>query len=200
MISRNRIVDIKKWNSWYKEMEFWISRNRFLDIKNSISWYQEFAFLIFLISWYQKFDFLVSRNKLHFLISRMIFLYIKKWILDIKKYLINSKTAPQNTFLDFKKSISWYQGYQEFYFLISRNVYYFLISRRRILDIQKSNLIYQEIFIISWYQEIDFLISKKLNSWYQEIYFLISRNRILDIKKYFLISRILDIKKCWINS
>ena len=42
--------------------------------------------------------------------------------------------------------------------------------------------------IVSWYQEIDFLISRNAISWYQEMYFLISRNRIL------------DIKKCWIKS
>ena len=53
LISRNIIIDIKKWNL-------------FLDIKKSNSWYQEI-------------DFLISRNR----------------ILDIKKYLINSKTAPQ---------------------------------------------------------------------------------------------------------
>ena len=35
----------------------------------------------------------------------------------------------------------------------------FLASRHRILDIKKLNSWYQEIFIISWYQEIEFFIS-----------------------------------------
>ena len=121
-------------------MDFLISRNRILDIEKSIFWYQEIDFLI----------------------SIIIFL-------DIKKYLINSKTAPQNTFPDIKKSISWYQEmiswYQEFNSFISRNVHYFLISRNRILDI------------------------KKFISWYQEMYFLISSNRILDIKKCWINSK-----------
>ena len=100
-------------------------------------------------------------------------------ILDIKKYLINSKTAPQNTFLDIKKSR-------------------FLDIKKWFLDIKNSIFWYQEMCIISWYQEIEFLISriiildiKKSISWYQEIEFLISRNIF-----YFLISRnrILDIK------
>ena len=75
----------------------------------------------------------------------------------------------------------------------------FLISRNRILDIKKSN---------SWYQEIEY-------SWYQKIfldikrYFLISRIHFLISRIHFLISRIyflrsririLDIQKCWINS
>ena len=127
-------------------------------------------------------DFLISKNKFHFLISRIKFFDIKKWILyirnqilDIKKYRINSKTVPQNTFIDIKKSISWYQKMISWY--------------------QECDFWYQEMCIISWYQEIDFLISRnrildirKCISWYQEMYFLISRNRIL------------DIKKCWINS
>ena len=110
-----------------------------------------------------------------------------------------------SAFLDIKNSICWYQ---EIHFLVSRKVYHFLISRNRILDIK---------ICMFWYQELDFLISrnrildikkyllfldiKKSISWYQKIF--------LDIKKYFLISkihflisrnRILDIKKCWINS
>ena len=229
LISRNRILDIKKSNSWYQEIftiswyqeiEFLISRNRFFDIKKLIFWFQEF-------------DFLISRNKFHFLISRIIFLDIKKWILDIKKYLINSKTVPLNTFLDIKNLISWYQEliswyqeliswyqemciiswYQEIEFLISR--YAFLDIKNSISWYQDMHFLYQEFLF--WYQKIDFLISRNI------YYFFISRNRILDIKKsiswyqkifldikkYFLISRIhflisrnrfLDIKKCWINS
>ena len=55
LISRNIILDIKKWNlfldikksiTWYQEIHFLISKNSFLDIKNSISWYQEIHFLI----------------------------------------------------------------------------------------------------------------------------------------------------------
>ena len=89
LISRNRILDIKK---WLLDIKKWNSR--FLDTKNSISWYQEINF----ISWYQELYFLISRNE--FLVSINQFL-------DIKKHLINSKTAPQkNTFLDIKKSIS----------------------------------------------------------------------------------------------
>ena len=91
LISRNIILDIKKWNLFLdiKKSEFLISRNIhnfllsrivFLDIKNFISWYQEIDFLISKnISWYQK-----------------IFLDIKNSFLDIKKCLINSKTAPHN--------------------------------------------------------------------------------------------------------
>ena len=153
-------------------------RNRLLDIKNSIYWYQEFHFLI-------------SRNKFHFLITRIIFFYIKKWILDIKKYLINSQTAPQNTFLDI-------------------NIKRFLDIKKRFLDIKKSFLdiknsifLYKERCTISWYQKIEFLLSRnaflisrirsryiycfvfilisKNISWYQKIF--------LDIKKYFLISK-----------
>ena len=170
-----------------------ISRIRFLVIKKSISWCQEINF----ISWYQEIYFLISRNE--FLISR-------NQIFDIKKYSINSKTAPQNTFLDIKKSISWYHEiiswYQEFDFwyqgmcIISwyqefiswYQDMHVLISRIRFLHIKiYSNSCYQDRFLDikksnSWYQKI-FIIS-----WYQEIEFLISRNRIL------------DIKKCWINS
>ena len=169
LISRNRILDINQ------EIEFLMS------IKKSISWYQKLDFLISR----NKFHFLISRNKFHFLISRNGFLISRNQILDIKKYWINSKTAPQSTFLDIKKSVSWYQEmiswyqefdflyqemcmiswYQENEFLISRNIYYFSISRNRIFDIKKS---------ISWYQKI-FLDIKK--------YFLISRIRFLDIKK-----------------
>ena len=71
---------------------------------------------------------------------RRFTIYSAFQIFDIKKYLIYSKTAPQNTFLDIKKSISWYQEmiswYQEFDFFISR------------------------MCIISWYQDIEFLISR----------------------------------------
>ena len=122
----------------------------------------------------------------HFLISRIRFLGIKKWILDIKKYFWYQEV------FDIKNSIFWYQ---EFDFLISRNNKYFLISRIRFPDIKNSN----------WYQENEFLISKNayLNiknstswyqeiihiSWYQKIEFLISRNRFLDIKKCILSNR-----------
>ena len=68
--------------------------------------------------------------------------------------------------------MSWYK---EFNFLISRNVYYFLISINRILDMK---------IYIYLYQEFEFLILRN--------HFLISRNRILDIKKHLLF---LDIKK-----
>ena len=113
----------------YQEIDFLISKNRFLDIKkcilrrrftifkvfldiyNLISWYQEF------ISWYQEiyswYQEIVKSNsgyqEFHFLIPRNQFL-------DIEKYLINSKTAHQNTIFDIKKWISWYQ---EIHFLIS---------------------------------------------------------------------------------
>ena len=124
----------------------------------------------------------------HFLISRTRFLDIKKWILDIKKYFLISRNIFLKSiirFLDIKKlyqeiiQISWYQKIE---FLISRNVFwgavslfikYFLISRIWFLDTKKWN---------SWYQEFDFLLSRNID------YFLRSRNRIL------------DIKKCWINS
>ena len=162
LISRNGILDIKKSISWYQEFHFLIFKIRFLDVKNSISWYQE----IVNISWYQGIQFLISR--FHYLISR-------NQILNVKKYLINSKIAAQNIFLDIKKSISWYQEmdflisrknfiswYQEIDFLISRNE--FLISRNQILDIKK------------------YLIVKRRLS----IHFLISRNWFLDIKKWFL--------------
>ena len=101
-------------------------------------------------------------------------------------------------------SISWYQ---EFEFLVSRNINFFLISRNIFLDIKNS---------ISWYQEIHFLISRNIIldikkwhffldikisiSWYQEFKsndFLILGIRFFDIKKCVLF---LDIKKCWINS
>ena len=181
MISKNQILDIKKSISWYQEMYseapfllfikyflisrneiyFLISRNQILDIKKYLINSKNSGLNIFLdikkwISWYQEINFISWYQELYFLISRNDFLISRNQIFDIKKNVINSKTAPQNTFLDIKKSISWYQ---EFDFLISRNVYYFLISRHRILDI------------------------KKCISWYQEMYFLISRNRILDIKK-----------------
>ena len=129
-------------------------------------------------SWYQEFDFM------DFFISRIRFLDIKKWILDIRKsnywcqeILKNSKTEPQNIFHDNKKPISWYQEmiswYQEFdfflyqemfLFLYIKKCFYFFISRNRVLDIKKSI------------------------SWCREMYFLISRNQIL------------DIMKCWLNS
>ena len=83
----------------------------------------------------------------------------RNWILDIKICIFFIK----NSIFDIKNS--WYSWILEIEFLISRNIYYFLISRNRILDIKKSI------------------------SWYQEFYFLISRNRFLDIKKYFLISK-----------
>ena len=150
LISRIRILDIKKSNSWYKKMHILISRIRFLDIKkwntfidnkksNSlyqeiISWYQEIDFLIWremysealfyyllCISWYQEFDFLISR--IPFLISQNKFLDIKKW----------------NIFLDIKKSNSWNHEIN------------FLISKYRFLDIKNS---------IPWYQVFDFYISR----------------------------------------
>ena len=137
-----RILDMKKWNSWYEEMEFLISRNRFffnikkcvlfLDISRNV-----YYFLI-----YQETEFLISRDAIF--ISRI-------------------------RFLDIKNSNFWYQ---EMEFLISRNIYYFLVSINRILDIKKSNSWYQKIFLDvknsfldikksnSWYQEIEFLISR----------------------------------------
>ena len=87
-------------------------------------------------------------------------------------------------------------------------MYYFLISRNRILDIKKYLLFLDIKKSISWYQEIDFLISrilfldiKKTISWYQKI-FLDIKKKILISRIHFLISRnrIVDIKKCWINS
>ena len=137
----------------------------------------------------------------------MEFLISRNGILDIKKYSINSKTAPQNTFLDIKNSIFWYPDsvlflnfkkshswYQDMHFLYQE--FDFLISKIRTLDIK---------ILIFWYQELDYLISririldikksfldiKKSNSryqeiliisWYQENEFSISQNRILDIK------------------
>ena len=135
-----------------------ISRNRLLDIKNSISWYQEFNFLI----------------------SRIIFLHIKQWILEflisgnqipyIKKFLKNSKTAPQKTFLDIKK--------------------FFLYIKKLFLDIRNSMFWYQEMCIISWYREIEcliwrnaFLDIRKCISGYPEIEFLISRNAEWIVKR-----------------
>ena len=181
-------LDIKNLISWFQEMEFLISRmwfvdikkwsrngildinNWFLDIKNSISWYQE----IHLISWYQEMCIISWYQEVEFLILRY-------------------------AFFDIKNSFSWYQ----FEFLISGNRILDIKKYLSFLDITKSNSWYQKIeFLISrildiknsisWYQEIEFLISK--TSWYQK-YFLISRI-------YFLIprNRILDIKKCWIDS
>ena len=77
--------------------------------------------------------------------------------------------------------------YQKIDFLISKN--HFLISRIRICDIKK---------MISWYQEIEFLISENKDDFlYQKFDFLISknlflmsRNRIFDIRKSFS-----DVKK-----
>ena len=120
LISRNRIIDIKKSNSWYQETHFLISSNRildikkylinivkrrlkfyflisrngFLDVKNSIFWYQEIIFIF----WYQEKYLLISRNE--FLISRNI---------SISWYKKNR--------IDIKKSNSWYQ---EIHFLILR--------------------------------------------------------------------------------
>ena len=75
------------------------------------------------------------------------------------------------------------------YFLISRNIDYFLISGNRILDINKWFLDIKDS--ISWYKKwIWFLDIKKCISRYQEFDFLISRIWFLDIKKW-----ILDIKK-----
>ena len=58
LISRDGILDIKKWNPWYQEFDFLISRNinyflisrnGILDIKKWNSWYQEIDFLIWRI-------------------------------------------------------------------------------------------------------------------------------------------------------
>ena len=76
-------------------------------------------YYLFSISWYPEFDFLISINKTHFLISM-------NRIPDIKK-----------SFLDIKKSVSWYQE------MYSEAPFYYLLSIK-----------------ISWYQEIDFLISR----------------------------------------
>ena len=102
----------------------------FLDL------YQEMC-IDFLISRYAFFD---IKNSI-FLISKILILDINKSFLDIKKsnswyqeiLKINSKTAHKNTFLDIKKSISWYEE------------------------------------ILSWYPETDFYYMKKcVNiSWYQ---------------------------------
>ena len=78
----------------------------FLGIKKSISWYQEIFFDIKnSIYWYQEIKLLISKNRI----------------------------------LDIKKSISWYREefiswYQEIKLFISRIIYYYLISRNRILD------------------------------------------------------------------
>ena len=152
-------------------IEFLISRNH----SRNVFWCAVLLFikyfLISRISWYQEFHFLISRNKIRFLdiknsISWMNSWYQKNQILDIKKYLMNSKTAHQNTFLE------WF------------------------LDIKNSIFWYQEMCIIFLYQEIEFFISRnafldtrKCISWYQEIYFLISRNGILDIKKCWINSK-----------
>ena len=158
LISRNRILDIKKSLISLSRNHFLISKNvfwgavllfikyflisriwfldiknSFLDIKNLISWYQEFISN----SWYQEMKF--------------ISWYQEIGILDIKKS---------------KKSISLYKE-THFEFLISKNI---SLYKKIFLDIKN----------ISWYQRIHFFISR--------IHFLISRNRIL------------DIKKCWINS
>ena len=95
--------------SRYQEIEFLISRIQmiswyqgFLDIKKYNSWYKEFDFLyqeIWTNSWYQEIEFLISRNQIldiKKLISwyQKIFLNIKNSFLAIKKCWINSKTAP----------------------------------------------------------------------------------------------------------
>ena len=103
--------------------------------------------------------------------------------LDIKNSFLDIKNSTQNNlglglFLDIKKLNSW--------------------SRTQILDIKKS-------ISISWYQEINFLISEnnmnlcwyqEMTSWYQKFDFLIGLSR--NVYFYFLISksRIIDIKKC----
>ena len=82
------------------------------------------------------------------------------------------------------------------HFLISTirflDIIHFLISRNAFLDIKNSISWYQEIIHISWYQKIEFLISRN--------HFLVSRNRFLDINKCILRRRFtiysvfLDIK------
>ena len=162
LISRN-IFDIRNSISWYQEIEFLISRNQILDIKNHISWFLEV--------------FLVSRNNEYFLVSRIRFLDIKKWI-------------------DIKKSNSWYQ---EFNFLKSRKNEYLLISRNRILSYQEIDSFFLPRNIHYFFvRKKDFLISKirlldikNSITWYQEFDFLISRNifrgTVLLFIKYFLI-------------
>ena len=77
------------------------------------------------------------------------------------------------------------------YFLISRNIDYFLISGNRILDINKWLLDIKDS--ISWYKKwIWFLDIKKCISRYQEFDFLISRNEFLISRKYLFFH---DIKK-----
>ena len=83
LISRNKIIAIKKWNL------FLISRNPILDIKKSISWYQEFDFLLdikkYILS--RRFTTLLVFLNIKNLISwnqEMEFLISRIWFLDIK--------------------------------------------------------------------------------------------------------------------
>ena len=128
---------------WLFIQHFLISKIRFRDIKKWILHIKKYF-------WYQEL-FLISR--IIFLIPRIRFLDIKNSFLDIKNSFLDIKKII--IFLDIKKSISWHQEmiswYQDFDFLISGNVYYFVILRTRILDIKKC---------ISWYQEMYFLISR----------------------------------------
>ena len=75
-----------------------------------------------------------------FLDIKKLNLISRNQILDIKQYLINSKTAPQNIFLDIKKSISCYQEFDLIRFSDIKKWQYFLISKIRFSDIKNSFL------------------------------------------------------------
>ena len=108
-----------EWTAKGGRIVIWNLRRRFtiylvfLDIKNLISRYQEF------ISWYQEIQFLISRNEMHFLISRNWFLDINNsisWYQEIDFLILIIR------FLDIKKSISWCQE------MYSESLFYYLIQ------------------------------------------------------------------------
>ena len=169
--------------SLYQEFEFLISRNRILDIKIA------YLHIKNSIYEYQEIIHISWYQKIEFLISRNRFFISSNRILDIKKCILRRRYTFYQVFLDIKNLISWYQE---------------LIS--------KYNSWYQEMIFISWYKEMELLISrygiidikKSISlyqefdflivniswyqeivniSWYQEIKFLISRNPFLDIKR-----------------
>ena len=161
--------------SWYQEIEFLIWRNWILDIKKCIFGYQEMYFLIS-----RNAEWIVKRPlRIYFLISRNGILDIGKWVF-LSRYQEFDFLRVRILFLPRNGNISWYQ---EFDFLISRIHFlisriHFLISRNLNLDINKWNLF---LDINKWNLFLDI---KKSISWYQELELLISRVLFLDIKKY----------------
>ena len=110
-----------------------ISKNRILDIKKSRFWYQEMEFLIFTI--YVSFNSSYLDQGKTDRLTKFIspFIFMRRLLLFIQHFLIS-----RIIFLDIKKCISWFQ---EFDFLISRNNTHFLKSNNRIPDIKKSFLV-----------------------------------------------------------